>query len=209
MNVKQFYIFMRGVSMKRIFLLCCIMSLAAASIAIAEPYVGIAGGLSVVNTSAITAQNSRASSSYEGGPAVSVSGGYRMDKHRFDLTCGYKKTKLKSITINSVRTDMEYADLTIYTLMGNYFLNLYDTPVTPFIGFGAGIISGNLNTDSTDLSGVTMGTQFSVGASYRMSKKFDVDLTYQFLITNANIRSKGSELSYGSNNFIGGVRYYF
>lgn len=209
MNVKQFYIFMYGVFMRLIFFLCCTVLLVSVSIASAEPYAGLAGGLSVVHASNLVQGDARYNCSYDSGIAASVTGGYRMDKQRFDLTYGYKSVSIKSKTINGTRTEMQDADLTVSSLMANYYMEFYDTPVVPLIGIGIGLLYGDMKTTAFGVSGLTMGTQLTTGATYHLNKNIDLDVTYQFLFANSNIRSNRDEFSYSSSNISGGIRYYF
>jgi opacity protein-like surface antigen len=224
MNVKQFYQNMCGVYMKRIVCLLGALVITPLSYAAAEPYAAVSGGLSLVNTSNVTNGGTVYGYHYTGGPEVSVAGGYRIDRHRFELEYSYKKTPVNTIskpvtitlptippttgtiTVTNAEND---ADLTVSSYMANYYLNIYETRVTPFVGAGIGILSGELSSPASNANGITLGMQFSAGATYHLNNRFDLDLMYRYQFANSSIKGNATAVSYGSSNFSGGVRCYF
>ncbi len=194
--------------------LMVVFLLAVSTSAFAGPYIGVAGGGSLIHDS-----NAR----WDGGAnnsvnfntgygAISSFGYSSKGAGRYEYEFGYKTAGIKSTSL----IDGATVDSTIYSYMANAYCDIKNKSiVTPYIGVGAGVLTGQMKASvagspTEKISDTVFGYQAMLGAGVKISKKFTLDLSYRFqsAVTDFDFGTQG-KISYMSSNVYGGLRFNF
>lgn len=106
-------------------------------------------------------------------------------------------------------------DVTAYSAMANLYFDIENpSPVTPYLGVGAGVLRlsiDSLRSDSVaigDESDTTEAWQLMAGVAVKIAPKTSLDLTYRYLDCN-DLSWAGAKADYTVNSIIVGLRYSF
>jgi opacity protein-like surface antigen len=186
------------------------LTLAASQTFAAGPYVGGFGGATITHDSDITVSGvGTATLQYDVGPVVGVVGGYNFDGFRVEGESSYRHTNVKSVSGFGNSVLVSGVDLSTWSLMGNgYFDFKNNSPVTPFIGAGMGLVTARLNDNGYQFDDTVFGYQFMVGAAFALNNRISLDLSYRLQGT-SDLNTLDGKISYMSSNILFGMRYQF
>jgi opacity protein-like surface antigen len=172
----------------------------------AGPYVGVAGGVSIIHESDWDYPGTVTDTiAYDTGYGFNLSGGYDFGGVRLEGEYGYKTADLKDISGYSV-SGVE-ASFKSFMVNGYYDIKTNST-ATPFIGAGLGLIKGELSDNSFTVDDTVMGYQLIAGVGFELNKNIILDVSYR-LQGAEDLEKDGNTISYMSSNFYGGLRFKF
>jgi len=173
----------------------------------AGPYIGVAGGVSIVHDSDYTVPGYvKDTVSYDTGYGFSLSGGYNFDGVRLEGEYGYKTADVKDISGYSYSG----ADASFKSFMVNGYYDIKtNSAVSPFIGAGLGLINGELNDNGYTVDDTVLGYQLIAGVGFNLNKNVTIDLSYRLQGAASDLEKDGEKLSYLSSSLLGGVRFNF
>lgn len=187
-----------------------LLAVSATSALAAGPYVGAAGGVSMVHDSDISEPGLSGTVEYDTGFGFNVSAGYNFDPVRVEFEFGYKNADVDKIEAFGFGVPVDGADLTVMSYMVNGFYDIKtNSAVTPYIGAGIGMINGELDDNGYTSDDTVFGYQLIVGAAYNVNKNFALDLSYRFQGAADDFSMNGSDVSYMSSSIMAGMRYSF
>ncbi len=212
---------------KRILLtavLVCLIMISGIIPAMAEEgvYLGIHTGPNWIDDT----QTSGTTGEMDTGYAAGLTGGYDFGMFRVEAQGTYRKNDIDKINIfgNSTICD---GDISSAALMLNaYFEYENSTPITPFIGAGAGFNRikykgyakyGSATTVTYNTSENAFAWSLAAGLAWKISGKMTLDFLYQYLrsndvdvagTSNWGLTSKG-QIDYEVQNILVGLRWYF
>ena len=186
----------------RVFLASLAIVGSATTAMAAGPYIGASAGVSIFHDSDVTIPGLGGGEiEYDAGGAVNVSLGYGLNNNfRAEAELGYKAA--------DVKYDSTDANITSYMLNGYYDFKS-GGPATPFVGFGLGIVSAELEDGAYSVDDDQLGYQLSVGAAIKVTPRVDLDLMYRYQSAFGDFSIDGVDISYGSSNILAGIRYKF
>jgi opacity protein-like surface antigen len=193
--------------------LCSIGIALSSSPVLAEGgYIGVGGGVSIFHDSDITLVGvGTVNGEYDTGFGFTINGGgYLNENVRLEGEFGYRKADMSklsgpggSVTVTGVSTKvMSY-------MVNGYYDFKSDSIVTPFIGVGVGMLSGELEDNGFSDKDNSFGYQAGAGLSIAANKKIDLDLSYRFQGATSDFESNGLKVSYTSSNIFAGLRVKF
>jgi len=176
----------------------------------AGPYVGAAGGVSMVHDSDISELGLSGTVEYDTGFGFNVSAGYNFDPVRVEFEFGYKNADVDRIEVFGFGAPVNDTDLTVMSYMVNGFYDIKtNSAFTPYVGAGLGIINGELEDNISSADDTVFGYQLIVGAAYNVNKNLAIDLSYHFQGAAEDFSVDGTDVSYMSSNIMAGIRYHF
>jgi OOP family OmpA-OmpF porin len=176
----------------------------------AGPYIGAAGGVSMVHDSDISELGLSGTVEYDTGFGFNVSAGYNFDPVRVEFEFGYKNADVDRIEAFGIGLPVDGADLTVMSYMVNVFYDIKtNSAFTPYVGAGLGVINGELEDNFSSADDTVFGYQLIVGAAYNVNKNLAIDLSYHFQGAAEDFSVNGTDVSYMSSNIMAGIRYYF
>lgn len=183
-----------------------IVIISCTSVFAAEPYLAIAGGVSIVSDSDIIGPASDSfTADYGTGFGLNISGGKRIYNGRIEWEFGYKKVDATGKSAGSLASD-----LTVMSYMVNgYAENRSEPEYTPYLGTGIGIVNGELNFQENKLNDTALGYQVILGTLFKLSRDIDLNLSYRYQSTFNDFKVKGTEFTYDSSNIYAGILYKF
>jgi opacity protein-like surface antigen len=188
-------------------------ALLAATVNLAQaqgPYVGAAGVVSFTNDSDVKVTNGTSTLSYDTGYGFAASAGYDFGGARLEAEYGYKEADLDKLSGSNLSFNITDGKLKTTTGMINGFLDYKsDTPLTMFIGAGAGVIKGEFEGGSDSFDDTVFAYQASLGASIAATRNIKLDLFYRFIGAGSDFESNGIKIDYHSSNIYLGARYMF
>jgi opacity protein-like surface antigen len=171
----------------------------------AGPYVGAAGGVSVVHDSDISDLGLSGTAKYDTGYGFNVNAGYNFDPVRVEFEFGYKNADVDRVELLGLSVPITSSDLTVMSYMVNGYYDLkINSPVTPYFGAGIGVINGELDNDDDTV----FGYQLIAGVAFNVNKNVAIDLSYRFQ-GSSDFSMGGTDVSYMSSNIMAGLRYHF
>jgi opacity protein-like surface antigen len=194
--------------MKIRILLTGLLFVASASSAFAMgPYVGFAGGVSLIHDSDVSYPGGPTDTeTYDTGYGFNGSVGYNFNGVRLELEYGYKNADVDTYAGHSVSG----ADATIMSYMVNgYFDFRNPSPVTPYLGAGIGSIYGEWDDNGHKSDDTVFGYQFMAGLGIALNRNVTIDLSYRFQAAGEDLHILGADQEYMSSNFFAGVRVNF
>lgn len=197
--------------MKRIGILTVVCMLWAASQAFAAgAYVGGFVGPTFTHDGDITVNGvGTATLQYDVGPAVGAFGGYNFDGFRVEGEVSYRHADIDRVSGPAGSVLVSGVDLSLWSFMGNgYFDFKTNSPVTPFVGAGIGMVNGRMKDNGYSFEDTVFGYQFMVGASFALNKRINLDLSYRLQGT-SDLETLDGKISYLSSNLLFGARYQF
>jgi len=177
----------------------------------AGPYVGAAGGVSIVHDGDITVTGlGTATAEYDTGYGFNVSAGYAMEPLRFEFEFGYKNADMDKLSGPGGTATVQNTDITVLSYMINalYDINI-KSPITPYVGAGIGLLNGELNDQGTKDDDTEFGYQIILGAAYNVNRNLALDLSYRFQGAPSDFSKNGVSIEYNSSNIMAGLRYNF
>ncbi len=168
----------------------------------AGPYVGVAGGVSIVHDSDVKIPGyTTGTTKYDTGVGVNVSvGGSSEGAGRFEGEFGYKTAGIKNSSY----------DAAVMSFMANGYYDIKsESAVTPYFGAGIGVLNGELKVGGYKADDTVFGYQFMVGTGISVSKAVTLDLSYRFQGAATDLNIAGAKVSYMSSNIYGGIRLNF
>ncbi|MGD0277128.1 MAG: outer membrane beta-barrel protein [Syntrophales bacterium] len=173
------------------------------SVLAAGPYVGIAAGVSIFHDSDIDEPGGSGTVSYDTGFGLNLSGGYKFnDPIRVEFELGYK-----SADFNTFESD---SSLKVWSYMVNAYYDIKtNSPLTPFIGLGLGLLNGDIKLEGWSKDDTEFGYQIIAGAAYKVDKNVAIDISYHFQAAASDFEVAGYNLSYKSSSIMVGLRYNF
>lgn len=173
-----------------------------------EPYIGVAGGVSIINDSEIDSPDASAlSTSYDKGIGLHVNGGTRFYGGRTEWEFGYKKAGASEPDDS---TGVNGADLTIMSYMINGYLeNRREPEYTPYLGAGIGFINGEFDDKIKKMYDTVLGYQVIVGAEFKIIDNIFLDISYRYQGTAKKFNIDNTEIPYSSSNIYTGIKFNF
>ncbi|HIJ97330.1 MAG TPA: porin family protein [Desulfuromonadales bacterium] len=196
----------------KILLAGALLAVSATSVMAAGPYVGVAGGISMVHDSdvKVTGYTGKATASYDAGVGFNLLGGYNFDGARVEGEFGYKNATMDKLSGSGGTVKLNDTDITIMSYMVNgYYDFKTNSQLTPFVGAGLGIINGEIKSQGSKDSDTVFGYQIAVGAGYNVNKNVVLDLAYRFQGAASDFSKNNVSFSYNSSNLLAGIRYNF
>ena len=177
----------------------------------AGPYVGAAGGVSIVHDGDISVAGiGTATAEYDTGYGFNVSAGYNFEPIRAEFEFGYKNADMDKISGPGASVSVSDTDITVMSYMVNAFYDIKTgSPFTPYIGAGIGLLNGELESQGQNEDDTTFGYQLIVGAAYNVTKNLAIDLSYRFQSAPSDFSENGVDVEYNSSNIMAGLRYNF
>lgn len=194
--------------MKTLILAAC-MCLASTIPAVASPYVGFGGGLSLNHDSEIEISGlfGSADVEYDPGYGFNLVAGYDFNPVRLEAEFAYRNAEIDNIEGFSVSD----ADVTTMSYMINAYYDVKNVnfPLKPYFGVGLGAINGELDDDGDDFDDTVFGYQLTAGVSSEIAKNVNFDLYYRFQGAPSDFEKDGVEISYNNSSFFAGFRFGF
>ncbi len=200
--------------MNRTLLTAIIISLVISTPALARAEFYLSGHVGGGRASDSTIDNASGADhtlSHDLGFDLGVATGYAQPFFRVEAELNSRNGDVHRIDGENARE----GDFTAYTAMANLYLEIDNSsPVTPFVGAGAGVLRlsiDDLRSDSVsigDESGSTEAWQFIAGVAVELSPHTNLDLTYRYLGCN-DLSWAGATIDYTVNSFVVGLRYAF
>lgn len=183
----------------------------ASSALAAGPYLGVAGGVSIVHDGDITVSDvGKVTAEYDTGYGFNVTAGYNVEPIRLEFEFGYKNADLDKISGNGESVPVFDTEITVKSYMLNAIYDFKNTSVlTPYIGAGIGVINGEFKSQGDKEDDTEFGYQAIVGASAKVSENVALDLSYRFQSAPSDFSKEGTSVEYKSSNVMFGVRYQF
>lgn len=195
-----------------LFVVAALLLMASTSSALAAgPYIGAAGGVSIVHDGDITVTGvGTATAEFDTGYGLNVSAGYNFEPVRLEFEFGYKNADLSKISGPGGSVSVPDTDITVMSYMVNVFYDIKtNSPITPYIGAGLGLLNGELKSQGTKEDDNEFGYQIVVGAAYNVNKNIAIDLSYRFQGAASDFSENGVDIEYMSSNIMAGLRYNF
>lgn len=191
----------------RVLLAGLLLLASTASSFAAGPYIGVAGGVSIIHDSDYTIPGYYSETiGYDTGYGLNLSAGYNFDGFRLEGEYGYKAADVKDISGYSYSG----ADASFNSFMVNGYYDIKtNSAATPFIGAGLGLINGELNDNGYTVDDTVMGYQLLAGVGFDLNKNVTLDVSYRLQGAASDFEKYGEKISYLSSNFYGGIRYKF
>lgn len=196
---------------KRVLLAGLLIVASASSVMAAGPYVGASGGVSIVHDNDIKVSGvGTATASYDTGLGFNVSGGYNFDGFRVEGEFGYKNADMDKLSGPAASVSVTDTDITVMSFMANAYYDIKtNSPLTPFIGAGLGVLNGEISSAGDDEDDTVFGYQLTAGVSYSVTKNVNLDLSYRFQGAGSDFSKSGVSIAYTSSNVLAGLRYNF
>jgi len=177
----------------------------------AGPYIGAAGGLSILRDSDLEVSGvGTAIAKFDTGYGFNVSAGYKFDPIRLEFEFGYKNADLDKLSGPGGSVSVQDAEVTVLSYMVNAFYDINtDSPLTPYVGAGLGLLNGEIKVPGSKKDDNEVGYQAIFGAAYNLNKNLAIDLSYRFQGATSDFSKDGVSLEYKSNNIMAGMRYNF
>jgi len=195
----------------RILLAVLLLALSSTSTFAAGPYIGAAGGLSIVHDGDVDVSGlGSADVEYDTGYGFNVSAGYNFEPARVEFEFGYKNADVDKISGPGGSLSITDTDVTVMSYMVNGFLDLKaDDKITTYIGAGIGMLNGEIDSDGEEVDDTQFGYQLIVGAAYNINKNIALDLSYRFQHVPSDFEKDDVSIEYMSSNIMAGIRYNF
>lgn len=202
-----------GIVMKiRALLVGLLLMASTTSVSAAGPYIGAGGGVSILHDSDIKETGfATATTKYDTGYGFNVSAGYNFEPVRLEFEFGYKNADMDEISVPGWGTaSAKDTDITVMSYMVNAFYDIKtNSPITPYIGAGLGLLKGELNVQGSKLNDTQLGYQLIVGAAYNLNKNVAIDLSYRLQGAASDFSKNNVDIEYMSSNIMAGLRYSF
>lgn len=196
---------------KRVLLAGLLVVASASSVMAAGPYVGASGGVSILHDNDIKVTGvGTATASYDTGYGFNLSGGYNFDVIRVEGEFGYKNADMDKISGPGGSVNANDTDITLMSFMANAYYDIKtNSPITPFIGAGLGVLNGEIEVEGSNEDDTVFGYQVTAGVSYSVTKNVNLDLSYRFQGAGSDFSKNDVSIAYTSSNVLAGVRYTF
>jgi len=175
------------------------------------PYLGVHGGAAFLNDFDINDNSTR----FDPGFNLGGTAGYAFARARVEGELTYRRNNADSITSAGIKLPAE-GNVTSLTMMANGFYDiLTDTPLTPYVGGGLGLVHISFNDVKAPGAGITgngnhLATQFALGVAYKVNNAIGLDFGYRFFVSNEirfrNQAGQEDQDTYGSHNLTVGLR---
>jgi opacity protein-like surface antigen len=197
----------------RLVLAAALVMMATATTAMAKdgPYVTFSGGATFVHDSDIkTTGLPTITSSFDTGGCFNVGGGLNAGPARFEAEFGYKNADLDKLSVPGGSVSVSDMEITVKSYMLNAYFDFKNNPlVTPFIGAGLGLLTGDFKSQGSTDSVNEFGYQFMTGFGFKVTENITLDLSYRFQGAASDFSKDGTSISYHSSNLLVGARYNF
>jgi opacity protein-like surface antigen len=197
-----------GQQMKiRILLAALLLAASAAPSFAAGPYVGVAGGVSIIHDSDVDEPGyGTFTVEYDTGYGFNASLGHNFDGARLEFEFGYKKADIDKVEGDSVSG----WDATFLSYMVNGYLDFKNqSAVTPYLGAGLGFINGEFDNNFEKDDDTVFGYQFMAGLGIALDRNVTIDLSYRFQGAGEDLNIWGADTEYMSSSFFAGLRFNF
>lgn len=197
---------------KKTLLAALLVCISTSAMAADGPYFGVNLGITLPTDSDVTeAGYPGATAAYDNGFAFGASLGRKMGSGRLEAELGYKSFDLNQISVNGFGSANVDGNASVLSLMGNGYFD-FDTSsaVKPFVMGGLGF--AKISLDSTDLDAneddTVFAFQLGVGLGFAVNETTTLDIAYRYMGT-TEADFTGTKVTYGSNNFLAGIRVAF
>lgn len=177
----------------------------------AGPYVGVAGGVSIVHDSDLGGSGvPEHTVSYDTGYGINASVGYDLQPVRVEFEFGYKQADLDSLSGPTLNGTFINSDITVMSYMVNCYYDFnINSALTPYLGAGVGLLNGEADFNGNKIDDTVFGYQFAAGTAYNFNKNIALDVSYRLQGAASDFEEDGGELSYMSSNVMAGLRFNF
>lgn len=177
----------------------------------AGPYIGAAGGISVLHDADVEIVGvGNAEISYDMGYGFNIAAGYNFDGFRLEGEFGYKTADVDEVSAGGVSQPVSGLEQTMTSYMINGYYDIKNkSSVTPFIGVGVGMINGEFEDDVDSVDDDQFGYNLMAGVSLAADKNLNFDFSYRFQTTADDFEQAGDKIEYMSSSFFVGMRYDF
>lgn len=191
----------------RILLAGLLLATSATSGFAAGPYVGVAGGVSLIHDSDVDEPGyGTFEVEYDTGYGFNASLGYNFDGARLEFEYGYKEADIDTVEGYSVSN----WDATFMSYMVNGYLDIKNqSAVTPYLGAGLGFINGEIDDNGFEDDDTVFGYQLMAGLGIALNRNVTIDLSYRFQGAGEDLNIWGADQEYMSSSFFAGVRVNF
>jgi opacity protein-like surface antigen len=175
------------------------------------PYLGVNVGITMPSDSDISDPSGNGRISFDSGVALSATIGQKIGIGRLEAELGYKKADLKKVFVDGLGSAAVNGDISVLSLMGNGYIDFGANPsIKPYIMAGIGgaklkLKSSDMDADEEDN---VFAYQAGVGCGIAISKDVTFDVSYRYMGT-SDANFNGTEVTYGSHNLLGGLRFSF
>lgn len=206
------------------------VAICASSIASADKYASIFGGLTKADELDFQVAPGTVTTDFDDGYAFGLAFGKRLgqagDKNRWRVEgeLGYRSNDVSTHKLGGAELDGAFGKLTSTSLMANVFID-FNAPskFSPYLGAGLGFT--NVKADGWGVSAIpdvvsddetVLAYQLIAGAGWDVSQKTELFVEYRYFATdNASVTTSGAtgavdtDLSYKTNNLLIGARFNF
>jgi len=195
----------------RAFLAGLLLAVSATSTLAAGPYLGAAGGVSILHNGDINVAGiGSVEAEYDTGFGFNVTAGYNFEPVRLEFDLGYKNADMDKVSGPGGSISVPDTDFAVGSVMVNA---LYDittkTAFTPYVGAGLGLLVGELETDGEEYYEADFGYQLIAGAAYNLNKNLALDISYRFQHAPSDFSDEGVDIEYMSSAIMAGIRLNF
>jgi opacity protein-like surface antigen len=195
----------KEIQMKKI-LQASVLALATLTISATagSPYLGLSGGLTLLNDSDITGPSGSPELSYDAGYNIEGAFGYTFGTWRAEVALGWLENDMDQAF--SMPVD---GSISAWTAMlnGYYDINT-DSAFTPFVLAGIGFIGAEGEISGNKEDDTVPGMQLGAGIGYAVSSNVVIDLKYKYFFAQ-DLNFDGTDVSLGGNLIQIGTRYNF
>lgn len=186
-----------------------IIAVTAGSACARGSYIGLEGGLSLFGDSTYKSGYSTATLQHDTGTMFGIVLGGDYDVVRVEGELSYRKAAPSKVVSYGVSRSVSGSDSTVLSYMINGIHDFKtDFALTPFVGIGAGWVSGKLSSNTGSNSDLTFGYQFIAGVSSEINKNISIGASYRYQ-GSPDFNNNGESWSYDSNSFLIDARLNF
>lgn len=191
-------------------LLVGLLLVASATSALAAgPYIGAAGGVSIMHDSDVSATGFDGTVLYDTGYGFNVSAGYDLEPVRVEFEFGYKNADIDTVRVDGQGVSVSDSDISVMSYMANAYFDIKtQSAFTPYIGAGLGVVNGEIDIEGDKDDDTVFGYQIIAGVAYNMNKNMAIELSYRFQ-SSSDLSITDADVSYMSSNIMAGLRYNF
>lgn len=191
-------------------LLVGLLLVASATSALAAgPYIGAAGGVSIMHDSDVSAPGFDGTVLYDTGYGFNVSAGYDLEPVRVEFEFGYKNADIDTVRVDGQGVSVSDSDISVMSYMANAYFDIKtQSAFTPYIGAGLGVVNGEIDIEGDKDDDTVFGYQVIAGVAYNMNKNMAIELSYRFQ-SSSDLSIDDADVSYMSSNIMAGLRYNF
>ena len=147
---------------------------------------------------------------YDAGAVFGLAAGSDFGNWRAEVEGFYHEGSIDQVKVPSAPALAGDGSTAILAFMLNGYYDIEnDSKITPFIGAGVGYGFLTHSLGSTEFDDGVYAYQVGAGVGYDITDTIVLNAAYRYVATTEATIDTGSELEFGSHNFLMGLRVYF